>query len=89
MRFKALPMSKKKNGFLKEKNGSGEMLSVSEHGETRRFKNGYRNDINAFDLSIKEMRQLIIGDNCLWSACRIVINGLNELESVKIGYDSF
>ena len=63
--------------------------SKGEYGVTKRFENGYRNDCSVFDNScIKGVTRLVIGDDCFKKVNEFVIDGLNELESVKIGWNS-
>ena len=61
-----------------------------EGGYVKRFENGYGNDCSVFDIScIKGVTRLVIGDDCFKKVNEFVIDGLNELESVKIGKNSF
>ena len=46
--------------------------------------------MRVFDIScIKGVNRLVIGDDCFENVNEFVIDGLNELESVKIGEKSF
>ena len=61
-----------------------------EYGETKQFEDGYGNDLNVFDTScLKGVNRLVIGDRCFMNVKEFVLDGLNELESVKIGHNSF
>ena len=61
-----------------------------EYGETRQFENGYGYDLSVFDTScLKGVTRLVIGDSCFMKVKEFVLDGLNELESVKIGHHSF
>ena len=61
-----------------------------EYGTIRRFDNGYGNDCSVFDSSYLEgVTRLVIGGTCFQEMKDFVIDGLNELESVKIGRSSF
>ena len=61
-----------------------------EYGVTKRFENGYGNDCSVFDNScIKGVNRLVIGYHCFMKVNEFVIDGLNELKSMKIGKNSF
>ena len=61
-----------------------------EYDMTKRFDNEYGNDLSVFDIScIKGVTRLVIGDDCFEKVNEFVIDGLNELKSVKIEKKSF
>ena len=86
-----------KNGM---RDGAGKELSENEEvvragrwieGEyAERFEDGYGNDLSGFDSDcLKGIKRLEIGDHCFENVDRFVIDGLNELKSMKIGKNSF
>ena len=84
-----------KDGMGKEYNDNGDVVrrgrwTSGEYGTIRRFDNGYGKYFSVFDISYLEgVTRLVIGDDCFKNVNEFVIDGLNELESVKIGWDSF
>ena len=82
-------------GIGKEYNDNEEVLRSErwmkgEYGETKQFEDGYGNDLKVFDTScLKGVNRLVIGDRCFMNVKEFVLDGLNELESVKIGHNSF
>ena len=55
-----------------------------------RYEDGYGNDLSGFDSDcLKGIKRLEIGDHCFENVDRFVIDGLNELKSMKIGKNSF
>ena len=86
-----------KNGM---RDGAGKELNENEEvvragrwieGEyAERFEDGYGNDLSGFDSDcLKGIKRLEIGDHCFENVDRFVIDGLNELKSMKIGKNSF
>ena len=88
-----------KNGL---RHGKGKELNENEEvvrrgkwikGEyvgIKRFENGYGNDLRVLDSdSLKRVARLEIGDDCFTKVNRVVVDGLNELESVIIGENNF
>ena len=68
----------------------GNKESLYEYDSVKLFGGGYGNDLSVFDISwIKGVNRLVIGDDCFKYVNEFVIDGLNELESVKIGKKSF
>ena len=56
----------------------------------KRFEDGYGNDLSVFDVDcLKGIERLEIEDVCFKEVNRFVIDGLNELKSMKIGKNSF
>ena len=57
---------------------------------TRRFDDDYTNDSNVFGVDcLNGVVRLDIGNNCFRNVSQFVIDGLNELKSVTIGWKSF
>ena len=88
-----------KNGL---RDGAGKELNKNEevirrgrwnkgtYGVIKRFEDGYRNDLSVFDVDcLKEIERVEIGNDCFEKVNRFVIDGLNELKSMKIGKNSF
>ena len=89
-----------KNGL---RDGDGKELNENEEvirrgrwnkgtyeGVIKRFEDGYRNDLSIFDIDcLKEIQRVEIGNDCFEKVNRFVIDGLNELKSMKIGKNSF
>ena len=79
-----------RDGMGKEYNENEEMIrsgrwSKGEYDVTKLFEDGYENDWSVFDThSLKGIARLIIGNDCLKKTNRFVLDGLNELKSVKI-----
>ena len=56
----------------------------------KRFEDGYGNDLSVFDIDcLKGIERVEIGNDCFEKVNRFVIDGLNELKSMKIGKNSF
>ncbi|KNB43313.1 hypothetical protein JH06_5569 [Blastocystis sp. subtype 4] len=65
---------------------SGKWIKGEYEGATKRFEDGYGND----DVDcLKGIGRLKIGNDCFKKVNRFVIDGLNELKSVNIGWNSF
>ena len=61
-----------------------------EYGVIKQFEDGYGNGLSVFDTSyLERVTKLVIGSDCLNRVNRFVIDGLNELESIKIGRNNF
>ena len=88
-----------KNGL---RDGAGKELNENEevirrgrwnkgtYGVIKRFEDGYGNDLSVFDVDcLKEIERVEIGNDCFEKVNRFVIDGLNELKSMKIGKNSF
>ena len=84
-----------RHGMGKELNENEEVIRRGRwiEGEcvgTKRFIDGYGGDLRVFDTDcLKRVGRLEIGDGCFTKVSRVVIDGLNELESVIIGEKSF
>ena len=84
-----------RDGEGEEYNDNGEVVRrgiwiEGEYDMIKRFESGYGNDLRVFDNScIKGVNRLVIGDICFENVKQFVIDGLNELKSVKIGECSF
>ena len=69
---------------------SGKWIKGEYEGATKRFEDGYGNDLSGFDVDcLKGIGRLKIGNDCFKKVNRFVIDGLNELKSVNIGWNSF
>ena len=69
---------------------SGKWIIGEYEGATKRFEDGYGNDLSGFDVDcLKGTGRLKIGNDCFKKVNRFVIDGLNELKSVNIGWNSF
>ena len=89
-----------KNGM---RDGKGEELNINGEvmrsgiwikgvyeGAMKRFENGYGNDLRVFDIDcLKGIEKVGIGNDCFENVNEFVIDGLNELKSMKIGESSF
>ena len=87
-----------KNGL---RDGAGKELNENEEVIRRgrwnkgtygveQFEDGYRNDLSVFDVDcLKGIERVEIGNDCFEKVNRFVIDGLNELKSMKIGKNSF
>ena len=54
------------------------------------FEDGYRNDLSVFDSdSLKGIRRVKIGNDCMKNVTRFGIDGLNELKTLIVGERSF
>ena len=85
-----------KDGMGRELNENGTVMRSGRWIEgvyedaIKRFKYGYGNDSNVFDVDcLKGMKRVEIGNYCFMKVNRFVIDGLNELKSMKIGENSF
>ena len=84
-----------RDGNGKELNENGEVMRSGrwiegEYDVIKRFEEGYGNDLGVFDTNcLKEIERLEIGDGCFKKVNRFVIDGLNELETIIIGQNSF
>ena len=69
---------------------SGKWIKGEYEGATKRFEDGYGNDLSGFDVDcLKGIGRLKIGNDCFKKVNRFVIDGLNELKSIIIGKYSF
>jgi len=89
-----------KNGL---RDGAGKELNENEEvirrgiwnkgtyeGLIKRFEDGYGNDLSVFDVDcLKGIERVEIGNDYFEKVNRFVIDGLNELKSMKIGKNSF
>ena len=85
-----------KNGAGEELNENGEVvrsgiwMKGKYAGSMKRFRNGYGYNLSVFNTDcLKGVERLEIGDNCFDEVKQFVIDGLNELKSMTIGYMSF
>ena len=61
-----------------------------DSSKAKRFEYANAHDLNVFDAnSLKGIERLEIGGDCFIKVNRFVIDGLNELKSVNIGWNSF
>ena len=64
--------------------------SNDESGAIKRLEDGYGSDLSVFDNNcLKGVEMLEIGNGCFKNMIQFLIDGLNELKSVKIGDKSF
>ena len=69
---------------------SGIWMKGKYAGSMKRFRNGYGYNLSVFNTDcLKGVERLEIGDNCFDEVKQFVIDGLNELKSMTIGYMSF
>ena len=69
---------------------SGIWIKGKYAGSMKRFRNGYGYNLSVFNTDcLKGVERLEIGDNCFDEVKQFVIDGLNELKSMTIGYMSF
>jgi len=69
---------------------SGIWMKGKYAGSMKRFRNGYGYNLSVFNTDcLKGVERLEIGDNCFDEVKQFVIDGLNELKSITIGYMSF
>ena len=85
-----------RDGAGKELNENGEVIRSGRwiKGEyevaTKRFEDGYGNNLSGFDVDcLNGIERLVIGDDCFENVNRFVIDGLNELKNIIIGRNSF
>ena len=69
---------------------SGIWMKGKYAGSMKRFRNGYGYNLSVFNTDcLKGVERLEIGDNCFDEVKQFVIDGLNELKSISIGWKSF
>ena len=83
-----------RDGDGKELNENEEVIRSGRWNKgtygVEQFEDGYRNDLSVFDVDcLKGIERVEIGNDCFEKVNRFVIDGLNELKSMKIGKNSF
>ena len=85
-----------KHGMGKELNEKGEVVKSGKwigsvfDGVVKRFEDGYTDDSSVFDIDcLNGIARLEIGNDCFMKVSQFVIDGLNELKSISIGWKSF
>ena len=85
-----------RDGAGKELNENGEVIRSGRwiKGEyevaTKRFEDGYGNNLSGFDVDcLNGIERLVIGNDCFKNMDQFVIDGLNELQKLYIGKKSF
>ena len=68
----------------------GRWIEGVHEDKMKRFEDDYGNDLSVFDTDcLKGIERIEIGDDCCKKVTQFVIDGLNELKSIKIGEKSF
>ena len=68
----------------------GRWIEGVHEDKMKRFEDDYGNDLSVFDTDcLKGIERIEIGDDCCKKVTQFVIDGLNELKSMKIGKNSF
>ena len=69
---------------------SGKWIGGKFDGNIKRFEDGYTDDSSVFDIDcLNGITRLEIGNDCFVKVTQFVIDGLNELKSISIGWKSF
>ena len=69
---------------------SGKWIKGEYEGATKRFEDGYGNDLSVFDVDcLNGIERVEIGNDCFKKVNRFVIDGLNELKTIIIGKKNF